>query len=162
MPWSSTAVAWYVGVMIADPSAYEAELAAARAIALAAADVVRSYAGRTFRIDSKPGDEPVTEADHAANALIVARLAAAFPQDGILSEELPDDGSRKHARRVWMVDPIDGTRDFILGDSGFCVMIGLCIDGRPILGVVSQPSTGKTYSGVVGRGAWLDTSDGAR
>ncbi|HEY8925297.1 MAG TPA: 3'(2'),5'-bisphosphate nucleotidase CysQ, partial [Polyangia bacterium] len=148
--------------MVADSSAYEAELAAARAIALDAADVVKSFAGRTFRIDSKPGDEPVTEADHAANELIVARLAAAFPHDAILSEELPDDGSRKSARRVWMVDPIDGTRDFILGDTGFCVMIGLCVDGRPHLGVVSQPSTGKTYSGVVGRGAWLDSSDGSR
>ena len=156
------ATAWYVRVMVADSSAYEAELAAARAIALDAADVVKSFAGRTFRIDSKPGDEPVTEADHAANELIVARLAAAFPHDAILSEELPDDGSRKSARRVWMVDPIDGTRDFILGDTGFCVMIGLCVDGRPHLGVVSQPSTGKTYSGVVGRGAWLDSSDGSR
>ena len=76
---------------VADSSAYEAELTAARAIALDAADVVKSYAGRTFRIDSKPGDEPVTEADHAANELIVARLSAAFPQDAILSEELPDD-----------------------------------------------------------------------
>ena len=78
----------------------------------------------------------------------------------ILSEEIPDDGSRHGARRVWMVDPIDGTRDFIMGDSGFAVMIGLCVDGRPTVGVVSQPSTDKTYAGVVGQGAWLDIAGG--
>jgi len=104
----------------------------------------------------KAGNEPVTEADHAANDVIMRRLSAAFPQDAILSEEIPDDGSRLGARRVWMVDPIDGTSDFILGHAGFAVMIGLAIDGRPALGVVSQPNTGKTYSGVVGVGAWLD------
>jgi myo-inositol-1(or 4)-monophosphatase len=76
-------------------SHYQHELDTAHAIALAAADVVRSYAGKKVRIDSKAGNEPVTEADHAANALIVERLRAAFPDDAILSEELPDDGSRQ-------------------------------------------------------------------
>jgi 3'(2'), 5'-bisphosphate nucleotidase len=140
-------------------SDYARELGEAHDIALAAAAVVMSF-GRTFRVDTKPGDEPVTEADHAANALIVARLRAAFPGDAILSEELPDDGSRRGAKRVWMVDPIDGTRDFILGADGFAVMIGLCIDGRPTVGVVSQPATSKTYAGVVGQGAWLETKQG--
>jgi len=107
------------------------------------------------RIDSKAENEPVTEADHAANHLIVDRLAAEFPGDVILSEEIPDDGSRLGARRVWMVDPIDGTRDFILGANGFAVMIGLAVEGRPVLGVVSQPPTDKTYGGVVGEGAAL-------
>ncbi|HEX2659081.1 MAG TPA: 3'(2'),5'-bisphosphate nucleotidase CysQ [Polyangia bacterium] len=141
-------------------SAYQREVEKAREIALAAADLVRSYAGRKVRVDSKAGNEPVTEADHAANALIVERLRAAFPDDAILSEELPDDGSRQGAERVWMVDPIDGTSDFILGDTGYAVMIGLLIGGRPTVGVVSQPTTRKTYSGVVGEGAWLDTVDG--
>jgi 3'(2'), 5'-bisphosphate nucleotidase len=137
-------------------AAYASELETAREIALAASALVKTYAGTSFRIDAKAGDEPVTEADHAANRLIVDRLTHAFPADAILSEELPDDGSRHGANRVWMVDPIDGTRDFIRGDSGFAVMIGLCVAGRPILGVVSQPLTDKTYSGVVGQGAWLD------
>ena len=60
------------------------------------------------------------------------------PTDAILSEELPDDGSRQGPRSVWMVDPIDGTRDFILGDDGYAVMIGLCIDGRPTVGVIES------------------------
>jgi len=101
----------------------------------------------------------VTEYDKRSEALIVERLAAAFPDDVILSEEIPDDGSRLGARRVWMVDPIDGTRDFILGDDGFAVMIGLSVDGRPKVGVVSQPVTGKTYTAIVGAGAWLDRRD---
>lgn len=135
------------------------ELTVALQVAMAAAALVKTYVGRPVRIDNKAGDEPVTEADHAANRLIVERLAAAFPGDVILSEEIPDDGSRHGAPRVWMVDPIDGTSDFILGDTGFAVMIGLCVNGRPVLGAVSQPSTGKTYSGVVGRGAWLQRDE---
>ncbi len=138
------------------------ELAVAHDIALAAAAVVRSYVGRPVEIQNKAGNEPVTEADHAANRLIVERLASDFPDDMILSEELPDDGSRHGARRVWMVDPIDGTSDFILGDSGYAVMIGLCVEGRPVLGVVSQPTNGKTYAGIVGEGAWMQIGAGDR
>jgi len=133
------------------------ELEVAREIALGAAKLVGTYAGSSLHVDHKLENEPVTEADRAANAFIVERLAAAFPDDAILSEELPDDGSRLKSRRVWMVDPIDGTRDFILGDVGFAVMIGLCVDGRPTVGVVSQPVGQRTYSGVVGQGAWLET-----
>ena len=135
------------------------ELTVAREIALSAAALVRTFVGRTIQVDSKAGNEPVTEADRAANRLIVEHLAAAFPDDVILSEELPDDGSRHGAARVWMVDPIDGTSDFILGDTGYAVMIGLCVAGRPVLGVVSQPTSGKTYSAVVGQGAWLQRGE---
>jgi 3'(2'), 5'-bisphosphate nucleotidase len=138
---------------------YDHELATARAIALDAAVLVTGYRGGPLNVQSKAGDEPVTAADHAANTLIVDRLHAAFPDDVILSEEIPDDRSRLGRARVWMVDPIDGTRDFILGDDGFAVMIGLCVDGRPKVGVVSQPVTGKTYSGIVGVGAWLERRD---
>lgn len=135
------------------------ELTIAREIALSAAALVKTFVGRPIQVDSKAGNEPVTEADRAANRLIVEHLAAAFPDDVILSEELPDDGSRHGAARVWMVDPIDGTSDFILGDTGYAVMIGLCVAGRPVLGVVSQPTSGKTYSGIVGQGAWLQRGE---
>jgi 3'(2'), 5'-bisphosphate nucleotidase len=140
-------------------TAYQRELDVAREIALEAALLVARYRAGKLVVSSKPGDEPVTDADHAANALIVAKLTAAFPDDVVLSEEIPDDGSRLGRSRVWMVDPIDGTRDFILGDDGFAVMIGLCIDGRPTVGVVSQPPTGKTYTGIAGVGAWLERRD---
>jgi 3'(2'), 5'-bisphosphate nucleotidase len=138
------------------------ELAAARDIALEAAALVRGYHGPSARVAHKHLGEPVTEADHAANELIVGRLRALFPDDGILSEELPDDGSRFHKARVWMVDPIDGTRDFIRGDTGYAVMIGLCVEGRPQVGVVAQPSSGLTWAGAVGEAAWKELPDGAR
>lgn len=141
---------------------YERELEVAEAIALEAAGLVRGYQGRDLLIESKAGDEPVTEADHAANTLIIRRLRAAFPDDVILSEEVPDDRSRLGRARVWMVDPIDGTRDFIMGHTGFVVMIGLAVDGRPHVGAVAQPLSGNVFGGVVGVGAWRTTPDGAR
>jgi 3'(2'), 5'-bisphosphate nucleotidase len=141
---------------------YRRELEAALDIAGQAAKLVLRHRAAGLIVDSKPGDEPVTDADHAANTLIVDHLRATFPADVVLSEEIPDDRSRLGQARVWMVDPIDGTRDFILGDTGFAVMIGLCVDGRPHLGVVVQPTTDKVYGGVVGQGAWLSTGGGAR
>jgi 3'(2'), 5'-bisphosphate nucleotidase len=138
------------------------ELDVATRIAREAADLVRGYHGRALTIESKANDEPVTEADRAANTLIVSRLTQAFPDDAVLSEEIPDDGSRLGRARVWMVDPIDGTSDFILGDVGFVVMIGLAVEGRPKVGAVAHPISGKVYSGLVGTGAWLETPDGAR
>jgi 3'(2'), 5'-bisphosphate nucleotidase len=123
---------------------------------------VERYRGPGIRVDHKHEGEPVTEADIAASTLIVDRLRAAFPADAILSEEVPDDGSRLQATRVWMVDPIDGTRDFIRGDSGYAVMIGLAVAGRPMVGVVSQPATGITWGGSVGETCWKELGDGSR
>ena len=143
-------------------TAFARELAVAETVAVEAAALVRSYHGRELVIESKAGDEPVTEADHAANALIVARLRAAFPADVILSEEIPDDRSRLGQARVWMVDPIDGTRDFIMGHGGFVVMIGLAVDGRPQVGAVAHPLTSKVFVGAIGAGAHLVQPDGSR
>jgi 3'(2'), 5'-bisphosphate nucleotidase len=138
------------------------ELEVARRLAQEAAALVRRLAEQPVAVKYKDAGEPVTEADLAANALIVNHLTQEFPNDAILSEELPDDGSRLGKPRVWMVDPIDGTRDFVRGQPGYVVMIGLCVDGRPALGVVAHPSTGVVWSGVVGQGAWRDRADGTR
>lgn len=132
------------------------ELEAACLIAKEAAALVRQYAGQTIKVEHKDGNEPVTEADRRASELIVSRLRAAFPDDAILSEEMADDGSRLHKERVWMVDPIDGTKDFIRGDEGYAVMIGLAVAALPKVGVVAQPATGKVYGAVVGGEAWLE------
>jgi 3'(2'), 5'-bisphosphate nucleotidase len=134
------------------------EIDVAARIAREAGELVLGYHGKQLAVRAKAGDEPVTDADLAANAFIVARLAEAFPDDVILSEEIPDTGERLGRRRVWMVDPIDGTRDFITGDSGFVVMIGLAIDGRPAVGAVAHPISGKVYMGAPGVGAWLEAS----
>ena len=141
---------------------YERERETAAKIAREAAALVRGYHRKKIVIEAKAGNEPVTEADRAANALIVERLEAAFPADAILSEEIPDTGARLGRPRIWMVDPIDGTSDFILGDTGFVVMIGLCVDGRPTVGAVAHPLSDKVFAGVVGAGAWVEDAAGAR
>ena len=143
-------------------SDFDRELETAAKIAREAAVVVRGYRGKRLQIESKSGGEPVTEADKAANTLILKRLSAAFPDDTILSEEVPDSGARLGRRRIWMVDPIDGTSDFILGDTGFVVMIGLVIDGRPTVGAVAHPLSEKVFGGIVGAGAWVEDAQGAR
>lgn len=139
-----------------------ADLETAHAIALEAAALVRGYARKGFSVDHKTGGEPVTEADHAASDLICGRLQAAYPHDVIISEERPDNLARMTSRRVWMVDPIDGTRDFIDGDIGYAVMIGLCVDGRPRVGAVAQPATGVSWAGAVGESAWKQMENGTR
>ena len=86
---------------------------AALAAREAGAVILAYYARGSIAVDTKSDASPVTAADRDANRVIVDRLRAAFPGDAVLSEELPDDGSRRGKRRVWIVDPLDGTRDFI-------------------------------------------------
>jgi 3'(2'), 5'-bisphosphate nucleotidase len=108
-----------------------------------------------LEVELKAGDEPVTVADRRASDLIVSGLSAAFPGDVIISEENADDLRRLAARRVWYIDPIDGTKDFIRGEDGFCVMIGLAIDHRPALGVVFAPVSDRLFTAAPGTGTWL-------
>ncbi len=124
----------------------ERELEVATALARTAGlEVVRIRNGGGLGIEMKPGDEPVTIADKTASDMIVAGLRAAFPDDPIISEELPIEPGALSAPRHWLVDPIDGTKDFIRGSDGFAVMIGLVIDGVPVLGVVHQPTIDRTF-----------------
>lgn len=118
------------------------------AIALAreaGAIAVRIRDGGALGVEMKLGDEPVTLADRAASELIVAGLTAAFPSDPIISEESPVPAGALASPRHWFVDPIDGTKDFIRGSDGFSVMIGLVEAGKPVLGVVHQPTTERTF-----------------
>jgi 3'(2'), 5'-bisphosphate nucleotidase len=141
---------------------FSRELESALAVAMQAATLVAGFDRRTLQVDHKQGGEPVTSADLASSALVVSALRKVFPDDAILSEELPDDASRHGKARVWMIDPIDGTRDFISGDAGYVVMLGLCVEGRPTVGVVAQPATGMVWMGAVGMGAWKETPRGGR
>lgn len=125
--------------------AYGKELVRALELArIAGTEVVRLRNGE-LTVEMKPGDEPVTVADRRASELIVEGLLAAFPTDALISEELPADAHTLSAPRVWLVDPIDGTKDFIRGGDGFAVMIGLCVAGVPTLGVVHQPTIDRTF-----------------
>src|SRR5262249_21615090 len=110
------------------------ELETAIRLAREAGALIRRFHASGLAVDRKAGNEPVTQADRDANTLLVAGLRDAFPNHGILSEEAPDDGSRLVKDRVWMIDPLDGTKDFIRGESGFATMIGLLDGERPALG----------------------------
>jgi len=118
--------------------------------------ILQVYYGREYEVEFKAGDEPVTQADRVANELIVRGLEKTFPRDAILAEESVDDGLRFSSTRVWLVDPVDGTQDFINRDDEFSVMIGLLIEGQPILGVVYQPTNDLLYYASKGIGAFMN------
>lgn len=136
----------------------ENELHVAVEAARAAGTIVRWWyeSGYTVREKGDRRDSPVTEADVEADTWIRETILGAFPDDGWLSEETRDSEERLHKRRVWIVDPLDGTKEFIQHIPEFVVAIGLVEDGVPILGVEYNPIRGDLFAGVVGRGAWLN------
>ena len=132
---------------------------ALRAARRAGALILEHYEG-PLRVERKVSadehTEPVTEADRAANELIVKALREEFPDDGILAEESVDTERRLDKRRVWIIDPLDGTNGFIARDGDFAVQIGLAVEGRSVLGVVYQPLPDVLYWAVRGEGAWVE------
>ncbi len=116
---------------------------------------VLQYFRKGNPIEFKNGREPVTQADRAGQTAITQVLRQHFPQDSILSEEATDDSRRLSQTRVWIVDPVDGTQEFIEGLLQFVIMIGLSIDGEPKLGVLVQPGSGRLYVGLPGYGSFL-------
>jgi 3'(2'), 5'-bisphosphate nucleotidase len=136
---------------------YESELRAAVEIARRAGAAALEYYGGPLKIEHKEEfDEPVTQADRAVNELIVRALRETFPEDGILAEESVDTQARLTRARVWMVDPLDGTRGFIAGTGDFAVQIGLADQGESVLGVVYAPATNVLYRAARGHGAWVE------
>ncbi|MCB0132736.1 MAG: hypothetical protein KDD78_17860, partial [Caldilineaceae bacterium] len=91
-------------------------------VAREAATIVTTFYVGSSEVEYKSHDEPVTEADRSANQHIVTRIAEMFPDDGLLSEESKDDLSRLDKRRVWIVDPLDGTKEFIARNGEFSIM----------------------------------------
>jgi 3'(2'), 5'-bisphosphate nucleotidase len=137
-------------------STYLRELAVAEQAARRAGEVLlhhyRAASLPTSR--SKIDGSPVSQADLDADAAIAAVVRGAFPDDAWLSEESVDDPGRLSARRVWIVDPLDGTRGFLERSDDFSVHIGLAVDGAPVMGVVLQPVSGDLYRAVAGEGAF--------
>ncbi len=114
-------------------------------------------------VERTKGDgSPVSDADLAADAVIRHQLATFFPDDGILSEEITDDRARLAKRRVWIIDPIDGTRDYLNGMPGWAVQVALAIDGVLVLGVLDIPCEGICLSGMPGIGGTVLGPHGAR
>ncbi len=134
----------------------ELELEVARRLAREAGQILLEYYQQPTTVEWKGEDDPVTAADRAANRHLVDGLSRLFPGDGILSEEAPDDGSRLTRERVWMIDPMDGTKQFIERIPEFSVQIGLTIAGVPHLGVVYHAAVDRLFFSTVGRGAFVE------
>lgn len=114
------------------------------------------------RIDWKPGNSPVTEVDLAVDAFLRRELSALLPDAGWLSEETADTPERLEKRRVFVVDPIDGTRAFMEGDPRFAVSVALVVDGRPVAAVIDAPAIDQLYTARAGHGASLNAMPIAR
>jgi len=131
-------------------------------LALKAGEAILPFWRANVLVSHKADESPVTAADMAAHDVIVAGLAALAPDIPILSEEDADIAQSVRAgwQRWWLVDPLDGTKEFISGSEEFTVNIALVEQGRVVFGVVSMPTNGRFYVGGAGLGAWRGDKDG--
>jgi myo-inositol-1(or 4)-monophosphatase len=114
---------------------------------------MKQWRGNFDQWEKVPG-HPVSDVDLAVNALLRDRLRAIDPEAGWLSEETVDNADRLLCSRVWVVDPIDGTRDFIRGRRGWCISIALVEGGRPVIGVLDAPARSEQWHAQAGQGAY--------
>jgi len=140
------------------PSDHTDDLALALRLADAADAVAMArFDAADLSIETKADATHVTEADLATERAIRAVLDAERPEDGILGEEYGTSGD---AARRWVIDPIDGTHNYMRGIPVWATLIALTVDGVPIVGVVSQPAIGRRWWAATGHGAWTNASDG--
>jgi myo-inositol-1(or 4)-monophosphatase len=133
--------------------AYEREADVLASAVRAAGEAIRRHFVEGAEIYTKADNSPVTDADLAANTILIERLRAAFPDDAILSEEVAPDAAVHDATRCWIIDPLDGTAYFVRREPAFAVMVGLEIGGRPVIGAIYNPMTDEFYAAARGAGA---------
>ena len=133
---------------------WERELEVARRVSRRAGEIALEYAAQGIESEDKPDDSPVTAADRACERYITEELTAAFPDDGLLGEE----GARREARsgRTWIVDPIDGTRDYLRGVPTWGNLIALEAEGEPVVGICHLPAQDQMHFAVRGAGAFVN------
>jgi len=133
---------------------FEREIQLAKLLAQEAGALALDFQRRGVTAESKPDESPVTAADRACEKLIVDGIAREFPDDGVLGEE----GANREARngRKWIIDPIDGTRDFVRGIPLWAVLIGLEQDGHIVAAAAHSPAQGLLLSAGLGSGAWFN------
>ena len=127
----------------------------ARDLVREAGELVASMQGKVAVREKGDSQGPVTDADLAAEKVLLAGIGAAFPDDAILSEESHTEVDVA-ARRIWCVDPIDGTREYVKGLGEYACQAGLLVDGEPVAGALGVPAEGRVFWGWRGGGAWLD------
>lgn len=137
-------------------SIYEAELQTAIQLARDSGAIVRTFYDVPPTVRWKDPTEPVTEADRAVNAYLIKQIGQLFPEDGTLAEESKDDFARLTKSRVWIMDPLDGTAEFIAHNGEFVIMIGLAVNGEPVVGVVYQPIDDLLFAAAKGAGAFIE------
>ena len=142
------------------------ELRLLDAIAVAAREAgqaILQIVARGFEVERKRDASPVTEADRAAELIILAALARAAPGVPVIAEEEVAAGRiPAHDDLYFLVDPLDGTKEFVRGGDDYTVNIGLIVDGVPRLGVVFAPARDRLHGGLVGHGAWVEDKGGRR
>lgn len=139
---------------VPDPGLDEPVLLRAREVLDDALDEVAAWlldGSGEVEVTAKPDGTPVTDADREVDDLLCARLQAAFPDHGILSEER--DTVAPDTRWTWVIDPIDGTSNYVARVPYWCISVALLRDGTPVLGVVDAPVLGRRYLAIAGRGA---------
>src|SRR5215470_2512 len=135
---------------------YSDEMATAEQAAREAGAIIMSMFRGKFDVQEKSKNNPVTSADLEANRKIQEIIQRKFPADGWLSEEDQDSSHRLGLSRIWVIDPIDGTKEFIEGVPQFAVSIGFVVDGRPKVSVVYNPAEERFYKAEAGHGAYLN------
>lgn len=124
-------------------------------IAFAAGKAILSFYHASMKVTIKDDDSPVTEADLAANAIILEGLQRAFPHDGYLTEETDDNPERLTKSRVWIIDPLDGTASYVHMTDQFTVNIALAVDHEIVFSVVYAPAMNELYYAIKGHGAFM-------
>jgi inositol-phosphate phosphatase / L-galactose 1-phosphate phosphatase / histidinol-phosphatase len=132
----------------------DSDLDLAARLADAAGAAIRPFFRKPFAMEAKADLSPVTEADRAAEAAMRAILAEERPDDGVIGEEYGRD--REDAERVWVLDPIDGTRSFVAGRPIFGTLVALLDQAKPVLGMIDQPISGERWLGAFGRTTTLN------
>ncbi|MEJ2051438.1 MAG: 3'(2'),5'-bisphosphate nucleotidase CysQ [Calditrichota bacterium] len=135
---------------------FQKELQVAQEAAKQAGKVVMQYFEGDYHIEQKSRNNPVTTADFESDRVLKEQLSGAFPEYGWLSEESKDSLDRLDKEMVWVVDPIDGTKEFITGIPEFVISIGLVQGERPVVGILFNPVKGEMYAGSKGAGAFLN------
>lgn len=125
-------------------------------ITRAAGAAVMGYYRSSFEVTDKKPDNPVTDADFAADTLLKEQLMARLPAAGWLSEETVDNAERLNKKYVWVVDPLDGTKEFVMGIPEFSISVALVEDGQPILAVILNPAASELYYGERGGGVFYN------
>jgi 3'(2'), 5'-bisphosphate nucleotidase len=128
----------------------------------AGAVIRRYYDAGPMAVDDKIDGSPVTRADLEANEVILGVLRERFAADAVLSEESADDRGRLQRARLWIVDPLDGTRDFVARSGEFAVHVALAIDGRAAVAAVYQPVGDRLYAATAGGGATVTSGGSTR